>query len=61
MNKVERSKILRYAKKLKSINYLGGKCKKCGESNISKLTFHHINTYEKNSNILIIKTEDGVI
>lgn len=40
MNK-DYSKILRYAKKIICINYLGGKCKKCGEKNVIKLTFHH--------------------
>lgn len=46
-NKKYYDKILRYAKKLKSINYKGGKCKICGEENISMLVFHHINTTEK--------------
>jgi hypothetical protein len=39
--KVILSKINKYAKKLKAINYLGGECKKCGEDNLFKLTFHH--------------------
>ena len=34
-------KIDRFAKKLKAINYLGGKCDKCGEMNFFKLSFHH--------------------
>lgn len=46
-NKLENTKILRYAKKLKSINYLGGCCKICKEGNLFKLTFHHINTDDK--------------
>ena len=41
--KLTSTKILRYAKKLKSINYLGGKCEKCNENNIFKLCFHHLN------------------
>jgi len=37
-----RLKILSSAKKIKSINYLGGVCERCGENNIHKLCFHHI-------------------
>jgi hypothetical protein len=47
MNKLENTKVLRYAKKIKSINYLGGKCITCGEKNLFKLTFHHRNPQEK--------------
>lgn len=36
------SKILYYAKKLKAINHLGGKCKICGNDNFSHMEFHHI-------------------
>lgn len=41
-------KVLNYAKKIKAVNYLGGKCTVCGEENIFKLTFHHkdVNTKE---------------
>jgi len=35
------SKILYYAKKIKSIHLLGSKCKMCGEEDIFKLCFHH--------------------
>jgi hypothetical protein len=35
-------RILIYAKKLKAINLLGGKCKICGEDNFFKLCFHHL-------------------
>jgi len=45
--KLKSTKILRYAKKVKSINYLGGKCVNCNESNIFKITFHHLNKNEK--------------
>ena len=41
MLKSEDQKIRKYAKKLKCINYLGGNCKICNESNLFKLTFHH--------------------
>ena len=47
MLKSEEQKIRKYAKKLKCVNYLGDVCKKCGESNLFKLTFHHINPKEK--------------
>lgn len=40
-------KILRYSKKLRLINDLGGKCKKCKENSFFKLTFHHIDSNEK--------------
>ena len=33
MNKKDNTKILNYAKKLKAIDYLGGKCKICGNDN----------------------------
>lgn len=43
----DEQKILRYIKKIKSINYLGGCCLLCKEDNIFKLTFHHRNPKEK--------------
>lgn len=46
-NKTDENKIVRYAKKLKAIDYLGGFCKKCKENNFFKLTFHHRNPNEK--------------
>ena len=36
-----RHKILSYAKKIKSINLIGGECKNCGDKDIHKLCFHH--------------------
>ena len=42
-----KNKILKYVKKLKSIEYLGGSCKICKEDNFFKLTFHHINANDK--------------
>lgn len=45
--KLKSTKILRYAKKIKSINYLGGKCINCNESDIFKITFHHIDRKDK--------------
>jgi len=47
MTKTETSKILRYAKKIKALNYLGNKCKNCSNNNYFSLTFHHINPDEK--------------
>ena len=46
-NKLFSSKILNYAKRINAINYLGGRCKKCNESNFFKLVFHHKNIEEK--------------
>lgn len=39
--------ILRCAKKIKAINYLGGKCQRCGNGNVFALTFHHHNKNKK--------------
>jgi len=39
--KNEYAYILKWAKKIKSINLLGGKCEKCGENRIWVLEFHH--------------------
>lgn len=39
--------ILRWAKKYRAIENLGGKCVKCGESRIFALDFHHTNPNEK--------------
>lgn len=34
--------ILRWAKKIRAVNILGGKCSKCGNDNIFNLEFHHL-------------------
>lgn len=39
--KIFSTKILRFAKKVKSIGILGNKCEKCGNNNIFQLVFHH--------------------
>ena len=39
--------LLRWAKKIKAISYLGGKCKKCGDNNIFHLSFHHTGNKDK--------------
>lgn len=36
-----------WAKKIKAIKTLGGKCEKCSDDNIFHLTFHHINKDDK--------------
>jgi hypothetical protein len=36
------TKILRFAKKIKAIEYLGGKCQICGNDNWYHLEFHHL-------------------
>ena len=43
--------ILRWAKKIKAINILGGRCEICGSKNIFHLVFHHINSIEKENTI----------
>lgn len=55
MDKKTWKKIDKYAKKIKAINYLGGSCQKCGENNIFKLCFHHLDTKEKEFEISDIK------
>lgn len=49
MNKNDSAFILNWAKKIKSIEFLGGKCSICGETNPLVLTFHH----DKNKNFRI--------
>lgn len=39
--KLKNSKQLKWAKKIKGIKLLGGKCEKCGDDNIFHLSFHH--------------------
>ena len=47
MNEKDRRYILRMSKKIKAIDFLGGKCSYCGDTNIFHLVFHHKNNYEK--------------
>jgi len=54
MEKKDWAKIDRYAKKMKSIKILGGKCK-CGEDNFFKLEFHHLDSEQKEFNLNQIK------
>lgn len=55
MEKVVWSRIDRLAKKVKAINYLGGKCICCGEDSIFKLCFHHNDKNEKEENLNVLK------
>jgi len=54
-NKTDWQYIDNWSKKIRAINHLGGKCKKCGNDNIFHLTFHHKNQLEKEFNISDIK------
>lgn len=49
------SRIDKYSKKLKAINYLGGCCSICGETHFFKLCFHHTESENKEFNISNIK------
>jgi len=57
MEKKYVEKIINYSKKLRAINYLGGSCMNCKESNFFKLTFHHRNTDEKEFTFSSFKTK----
>ena len=46
-SKLYNAKILKYAKKSKAVDYLGGSCKNCNETEQFKLTFHHRDMNEK--------------
>lgn len=57
MNKKRKSSyILEWAKKVKGVKLLGGKCICCGESEISLLTFHHKDPVNKKYDINDIRT-----
>lgn len=43
--------ILRWAKRYRAVQELGGKCIRCGETNIFKLDFHHKDPKEKDFGI----------
>lgn len=47
MKKIDNEYIRKWQKKLKAIMYLGGKCSKCGETDIRVLEFHHKNEHLK--------------
>lgn len=54
MKKSEVKYILKWAKRIKAINYLGGKCGVCGEDDIYVLDFHHENSTEKEFQISLV-------
>jgi len=47
MNKKESYLTLKWTKRIKAINLLGGKCSRCGNDNIFCLEFHHIEKKEE--------------
>jgi DNA-binding MarR family transcriptional regulator len=49
--KLKSTKILFFAKKIKAIELLGGKCEICGDKNIHHLVFHHNDSELKEINI----------
>lgn len=53
-SKQESEFVLRWAKKIKAINSLGGKCQKCGESNVFSLCFHHRDDKDKHISTLLM-------
>lgn len=53
MNKKDYAKILCYAKKIKAIDYLGGKCKLCGDNNWIHMEFHHLQNKKYNISKLL--------
>lgn len=54
--------ISKYARKIQAINFLGGKCKNCGETDIFKLCFHHRNSDDKEKLISkLFKSKWGIL
>lgn len=53
----DESYIMREAKKIKAIRYLGEKCNNCGENNYIFLEFHHVDMNDKLSDISSIYTK----
>ncbi len=47
-SKVGEGYALRWAKKIRAINFLGGKCKKCGNNDVMVLEFHHLKDKDLN-------------
>ena len=63
LSKADDQRVLSLAKKLKAIRRLGGKCKKCGCTDVLCLDFHHIDNKEfvisrkRNSRFSILEKE----
>lgn len=55
MNKTDWKKINYLSKKYKAIQYLGGCCKECGETNLFNLEFHHKDENTKIESMTILK------
>ena len=55
LNKSDDAWCLSWAKRIKAINILGGKCCKCGNDNIFQLEFHHEDRFVKENNINTLK------
>ncbi len=55
INKSNSEYILRWAKKYKAVEHLGGECKECGEPHLAVLDFHHLNDKHKNITELIFE------
>jgi len=51
MNSRENEYVLIWAKRIKAINYLGGKCMCCGDDDIFSLDFHHKNPKNKKGTV----------
>ena len=49
MKKTDSTFALRWAKKIRSVNYLGGECSKCKNKNIFCLEFHHSKHSKENT------------
>jgi hypothetical protein len=61
MDKNTYQNVLKWAKKIKAINYLGGKCDKCGDDNIFHLVFHHLESSNKEKCINNLKNNRWTI
>ena len=53
--KLKSTKILLLAKKIKSVQLLGGKCEICGDENIFHLIYHHKESELKENNLNKLK------
>lgn len=54
MLKKETKYVLKWAKRIKAIQYMGGKCYECQESNIYVLDFHHLDPSIKEFQISLV-------
>lgn len=61
MNRNERNKHYYYKKREQLINFLGGKCVRCGETNHMLLEFDHIDPFMKSMDVSSHITSSNVI